>query len=463
MSEFDYNIIIFHYNEIGIKSDKVRLRMELQLIRNAAATYRKFGIDYKEIKREFGRIYFYISPKDMDKAIIASKFVIGVFHFSVAIECDTDINIIAENVLKIFNKKTEDGSNRNFRTIAISSRRVKAYPMTSPQISAFISEKLVDSHPHLKINLNKADFHLFVEIRENKAFLYEQQIEAYLQGLPVESSKMVLGQSFGRFSDLVSTIMMMKRGVFVQQTYFNLGKFGSPKQSMFQDKLQYLPPLMPSPIYCLEIPFEPILEIIKGVSLSNQVSPCPLCFFVRMKLLGKLVDHINDGYLAKEEISESLELGEDVEVNNIKKKRTKKRGFFKGVTIGLNETAENYCGTGLHSLIPFIDHPHLILTPCVVFDNESFEYQRKIIKEMDIIRQSGVKFDEIYAIKENVCELVKLHQKNEEEMSTITESLTKDQRAEFMKDLKPEILYSKAGLEREVDKAINSIKINLLL
>ena len=80
-----------------------------------------------------------------------------------------------------------------------------------------------------------------------------------------------------------------------------------------------------------------------------------------------------------------------------------------------------------------------------------------------VIRQSGVQFDEIYAIKENVCVLVKLHQKNEEEMSTITESLTKEQQAEFMKDLKPEILYSKASLENEVDKAINSIKINLLL
>jgi len=98
MSEFAYNIIIFHYNEIGIKSDKVRLRMENQLIRNAAAIYRKFGISYTNIIREFGRIYFYIQPDQIKRAIAASKFVIGLLHFSVAAECSTDIEAISEEV-----------------------------------------------------------------------------------------------------------------------------------------------------------------------------------------------------------------------------------------------------------------------------------------------------------------------------------------------------------------------------
>jgi adenylyl- and sulfurtransferase ThiI len=460
MSEFAYNIIIFHYNEIGIKSDKVRLRMENQLIRNAAAIYRKFGISYTNIIREFGRIYFYIQPDQIKRAIAASKFVIGLLHFSVAAECSTDIEAISELAVKIFKSRVQQ--DKSIRSFGVSSRRVKSYPMQSPEISKYIGEKLSEAFPSMKINLNKPDFHLFVEIREGKAFLYEQQFEAYLQGLPMESSKILLGQSFGRFADLIAMIMMMKRGVFVQPIFFNFGKSGSDIQSRLKDKLQYLVPLVPSPLYCLEVSFESIMEKIKRVALSHSISPCWLCFYIRQKFLGQLVDFINDGKIASDEIESSLELGQEVEINNVKKGHVKKKGFFKGVAIGLNETRENYCGTDLSSLTPLTKHPHLILTPCIVFDEENFEYYRQILREMDHIRGSGLSVDSIYKQNEKICSLIESHLEFKENLNAILDSLLPEQKSQYLEELSVEKLFESENFDADIVQALHSIKIHAL-
>ncbi len=460
MSEFAYNIIIFHYNEIGIKSDKVRLRMENQLIRNAAAIYRRFGIAYTHIVREFGRIYFYIDPEQIEKAIIASKFVIGLLHFSVAAECSTDIDKISELAIKVLTHRLVQ--NKSIRSFGVSSRRVKSYQMQSPEISKYIGEKLAEAFPNLKINLNKPDFHLFVEIREQKSFLYEQQIEAYLQGLPMESSKMLLGQSFGRFADLIAIIMMMKRGVFVQPVNFTFGKFGSEIQSKLRDKLQYLVPLVPSPLYCLEVPFESVMEKIKRVALTRSISPCWLCFYIRQTILGQLVDYINDGKIAAKEIESSLELGQEVEINNVKKGHVKKKGFFKGVVIGLNELRENYCGTDLATLSPLIKHPHLILTPCIVFDQVMFDHYRLILREMDGIRGSGLSVETIYKQNETICSLIENHLEFKENLNAILESLAPEQRTQYLEELSVEKIVDSENFNDDIRRVLNSIIIHSL-
>ena len=457
MTDASYNIIIFHYNEIGIKSDKVRLRMENQLIRNAAAIYRKFGITYHEIIREFGRIYFYFSSDQMEKAIIASKYVIGLLYFSIALECSIDIESIAAMAIKLLTKDL--GQNKNIRSFGISARRVKSYPMKSPEISKYVGEKMAAAFPSLKINLNKADFHLYIEIREKKAFLYKQQVEAYLQGLPLESTKMLLGQSFGRFSDLVSIIMMMKRGVFVQPIYFTFGRIGSDTQAKYREKLQYLTALLPSSLYCIEIPFESMMEKINRTALAKGISPCWLCFYVRQKILGELVDLINDGKIANEQISKSLELGEEVEINKIKKGHVKKKGFFKGVTIGLNETSENYCGTDLLSLSPLIQHQHLIFTPCITFDETMFDNYRKIFREMDQVKISGPQFDEIYSPNEHLCSLIDVHRNVMENFTGILDSLTGEQRMDYMKEISVERIYEEGLFHEDISNLLNEINI----
>jgi hypothetical protein len=254
----------------------------------------------------------------------------------------------------------------------------------------------------------------------------------------------------------------MKRGTFVQPIYLDLGKYRSEKSFGPEYKLQYLEPLIPSKLFYIHIDFEPILTRIKHLAQESSVSPCELCFISRQMLFSRMSDLVNDDKMFPEEISKSLRLGENTIVNEKKQTQIRKRGFFKGVILGLNETVENYCGTSLLSLGSMLNTPHLLICPCVAYGKEEFNHYRKIFIEIDSIVGAKARFDAIYNVNEKICKILDDNIEFQDGLNMILEALDEGQRKNYLENYSVKTIYDTSDLPEMINSALHSAKIEKL-
>ncbi len=367
------NALVLRYSEIGLKSDKVRKRLEKQLINNAIQIYRKFGVKYRGFARQWGRIYFYFPADQIQKAIHATKYVFGVMNFSPAIEISNEIETIIETAMKLCKDRLVGK-----KSFGIKARRVKAYPIKSPEIGRIVGGKIAELFPEVRVNLSSPDYKLNIEVREEKAYLFDAIVETYWQGMPLEENKIVLGQTYGRFVDFLGMMLLMRRGVIVFPILFDLGRF-APQNSLDQklDQARLLNAFFPGTFRVGSINFVDILQEISEIALQVGIPICTLCFYCRMKLLEQVflrkMDIEKEKGIVYPEISQSP--GRWRSFGKLY------RGNYKGVIIGLSLTPENYCPTRLDNSLVFSDFKPLLLTPNIGWVSDEIQAFKALTKK----------------------------------------------------------------------------------
>ncbi|MEM2934764.1 MAG: tRNA uracil 4-sulfurtransferase ThiI [Candidatus Thermoplasmatota archaeon] len=185
-------MILIHYGEIGIKG-KNRIFFEENLIRNI-----KELIKGAKVKREHGRIIVYNGNPEILKNIP------GIENFSQAIEVKLEID-------EIKNKAIELSKKINFTTFRISTKREnKNFPYSSQEINKILGEK-IKNKLNKKVNLEKPELTIFIEICKNKAYIYTEKIKG-IGGLPVGSQGKIISLISGGIDSPVASFLMMKRG-----------------------------------------------------------------------------------------------------------------------------------------------------------------------------------------------------------------------------------------------------------
>ncbi|MEA2054557.1 MAG: THUMP domain-containing protein [Candidatus Thermoplasmatota archaeon] len=197
-------LVLVRYGEIGLKSEHVRKQFEDLLIADIKKALSHYGIKHK-IKKTWGRIF--VEVDDFEQAVKPLKNVFGITSFSPAAETEANLESISRAVAdyaKTINK------NESF---AIRARRTGNHDFTSQNVAARAGQAVVDA-THAPVNLKNPDKEIFIEVRDEKAFIFSKKIEG-TGGMPYESQGKAIGLVKDE-KDMLASWLMMRRGCTVE-------------------------------------------------------------------------------------------------------------------------------------------------------------------------------------------------------------------------------------------------------
>ncbi|MCD6542457.1 MAG: hypothetical protein J7K38_03935 [Thermoplasmata archaeon] len=213
-----FDLIIVRYAEIGLKSESVRKRFERQLIENIRyALNRESIVATIQIKR--GRIF--LITRQIERALEVLKKIFGVASVSPSAETSSTMKSIIKKSLEMMAETPKDG-----KTFAVRVRRTGNHDFTSQDVAVEVGREIKEKY-NLKVNLEKPDIELFVEVRDEKSYLFFEKIKGP-GGLPAGTQGKILSLIRNR-NDILALWYMLRRGcsakLLVENEETTLNKF----------------------------------------------------------------------------------------------------------------------------------------------------------------------------------------------------------------------------------------------
>lgn len=204
------NLLLLRYGEIHLKG-KNRRYFENVLLSNIKRATKDFCCKVQAINGRY--LVEDYEPRDEKKLISQIQKVFGLVSLSRAVEIDTDIKEI-ENQLKAL-KITQ----KTFRVSVV--RADKTFPMRSSELEPMFGGFILDANPNLKVSLKNYDVDVIVEIRENKkTYIISEKIPC-LGGMPVSTSGRGLLLLSGGIDSPVAGFEIAKRGMSISAVHFH--------------------------------------------------------------------------------------------------------------------------------------------------------------------------------------------------------------------------------------------------
>ena len=207
-------LAIIHYDEIAIKG-KNKPFFEKKLVDNIRSFLKKEN--YNAIKRVYGRIILdYRGTKEHIQETL--KTIAGISHFSFAeqVALTNNIEEIKQKTLEIAQEK-EKHSAKTFHIKTIRSN--KSFPLDSIKINELVGEHII-KNTKLAVSLKDSDFVIFIEIKDNNAYVYTEKIKS-LSGLPVGVTGKLIALISGGIDSPVAAYKMFLRGCSISIVHFH--------------------------------------------------------------------------------------------------------------------------------------------------------------------------------------------------------------------------------------------------
>ena len=218
--KFDH--ILCHYSEIGLKG-KNRRFFEDRLRKNILEAIKIRCVDSSvSVKRYHGRLVIELKQKgaDLDCIKEALTDVTGLAYFATAFESKQDLNILKKDAHALF-------SDANFESFRITARRGSSnIPLKVRTVNDEVGTHIVETMKK-KVNLTQPDANCYVDMFEDKAFVYPERIPGQ-GGLPVGVSGKVIAMLSGGIDSPVAAYLAMKRGATVIFVHFHSVPYTTP-------------------------------------------------------------------------------------------------------------------------------------------------------------------------------------------------------------------------------------------
>ena len=207
-------IILCKLGEVVLKGLN-RRSFEQKLISNIRRRTNRFG-NFKIYSRQST---IYVEPQGEDcnvsAAYDACRQIFGIIAIARAVPCEKDKVAIFKTA------KTYLGDAlRSAKSFKVESKRAdKSFPMSSIQVSQWVGGALHDAFPHLTVDVHHPDLTVYVEIREDAAYVHAPSQSA-AGGLPIGMGGTAVSLLSGGIDSPVSSWMMAKRGVQLEMIHF---------------------------------------------------------------------------------------------------------------------------------------------------------------------------------------------------------------------------------------------------
>ncbi|HLT57383.1 MAG TPA: tRNA uracil 4-sulfurtransferase ThiI [Limnochordales bacterium] len=216
-------LLLIRYGEIGLKG-KNRHLFEEQLARNVRAA---LGDAWPgRVWRAYGRLFVQLEdPAHVPAALERLQRVFGIVAVSPARPVALTIEAIGDAAVEMVS--AQDLSRP--RTFRVQARRPnKKFPLTSQEINERIGGRLLRAFPQLKVDLTNPELVVSVEVREQGAYVYLDQVPGP-GGLPVGVSSQALLLLSGGIDSPVAGWMALKRGIRLHAIHYHSPPFTSER------------------------------------------------------------------------------------------------------------------------------------------------------------------------------------------------------------------------------------------
>lgn len=223
------------------------------------------NIEGVSVKRKDGLIFIRSEKNtDPDTIIKETTKVFGVDSVSKAIEAQPELNAIGEAAAGYMMELIEKCGVKTFKVAA--KRADKTFPVKSPEIGRIIGAKILIGCKVLKVDVHQPDVLLHVDVRSDRAYIYEGKINGF-GGLPLGTNGKGLVLLSGGIDSPVAAWMMAKRGMLIEAVHFHSYPYTSPRA---RQKVEELASILAS--YCGGFK----MHVINLLPIQEQiVANCP--------------------------------------------------------------------------------------------------------------------------------------------------------------------------------------------
>ena len=258
----EQNIFIVRCGEVALKGMN-KPYFERMLVDRIKKTVKQF--DNVDVRRHEGLI-FVRADKSNDKEALIKEIskVFGVASISPAVEAESHLDAIGEEAVKYMLDLIET---KGIKTFKVEAKRAdKNFPVKSPDIARIIGAKVLIGCKVLKVDVHNPDVHLFVDVRHDKSYIYQQKIAGF-GGLPLGTNGKGMVLLSGGIDSPVAAWMMAKRGMVIEEVHFHSYPYKCPRA---QEKVVELARIVAS--YCGNFK----MHVINLLPIQEQiVSNCP--------------------------------------------------------------------------------------------------------------------------------------------------------------------------------------------
>ncbi|MCX8170184.1 MAG: THUMP domain-containing protein, partial [Candidatus Methanomethyliaceae archaeon] len=200
-------VIVRMGGEIGVKSNRIRQWYEGKVISDIIKVLRRNNVNFSRMLKYPGRAYIFTEESERAAELVARIF--GVYSTSYCIVTSSEINEIIDVALKIVSKKFNPG------TFAVRCRRSGEHSYRSKDVESLLGQAILENRSDLKVNLENPDQTIFIEIRNERAYIYFESIRGP-DGFPLDTQDPLIGIIDETMESIIASWCVMRRGARIK-------------------------------------------------------------------------------------------------------------------------------------------------------------------------------------------------------------------------------------------------------
>ncbi|UCE73129.1 MAG: hypothetical protein JSV56_08800 [Methanomassiliicoccales archaeon] len=198
------SLFLVRYGELGLKSPNVKRRFQKALKKNIEDAFLRENTQCIT-SMDWGRIYLHTDNDEKAEEILRRIF--GITSFSKVTECTSNLKEICKTAAE-YSKSVIP----NKGSFAVRAKRTGNHDYSSQDVAKEVGSAILKANKDRKVtvNLTMPDAEIFVEVRHERAFIFNKKIKG-VGGFPAGTSGKVLAVISDRKS-VYAAWLMAKRG-----------------------------------------------------------------------------------------------------------------------------------------------------------------------------------------------------------------------------------------------------------